>query len=120
MTARSMGAVGVQQVGRGLLRVLHVPLAKSSAIIIKTRELMQGVKDRSAGMARGGYVGKTGRPANIAKSLLIFLLGSTKLILQITKKHAAKNSKLEMQRCNKKMFIFEKEEGARMERADRI
>jgi hypothetical protein len=96
MTARLMGLVGVQQVGRGLLRVLHVPLAKSSASIIKTRELMQGVQDRSAERARSGYVGKTGKPANIAKGLLIFLLGSTKLILQITKKHAAKNSKLDV------------------------
>ena len=105
MTARLMGVVGVQQVGRGMLRVLCVPLAKSSASIIKTRELMQGVQGRSAGRVRGDYVWKTRRqckitfpavPANIAKRLLIFRLGSTKLILQITKKHAAKNGKLDV------------------------
>jgi hypothetical protein len=107
MTARLIGVVGVQQVGRrGLLRVLCVPLAKSSASIIKTRELMQGVRGRSVGRVRGDYLGKTRRQckitfpavsANIAKRLLIFRLGSsTKLILQITKKHAAKYGKLDV------------------------
>jgi hypothetical protein len=109
MTARSMGVVGVQQVGRrGLLRVLCVPLAKSSASIIKTRELMQGVQGRSAGRVRGDYVGMTRRlcritfpaaSANIAKRLLIFRPGSTKLILQFTNEHAAKNVKVDV-RCD--------------------